>query len=122
MLACVYTSVKYLPLVYVSLVSNIGPLFIALFSWLLFKKGLSSFDTLTLLLSFLGVCVLVTASPTTSQSEFPLFAILLLLMIPILTGTLAMTQRQLRNVSEYTTGCYLSYSMLIVFGLLQSNS
>jgi drug/metabolite transporter (DMT)-like permease len=31
--ACVYTAVKYLPLVIVSLVSNLGPLLTAVFSW-----------------------------------------------------------------------------------------
>ncbi len=33
MLVCIYTSVKYLPLVYVSLVSNLGPLLTAVFSY-----------------------------------------------------------------------------------------
>ena len=126
MLACIYTSVKYLPLVYVSLVSNIGPLFIAIFSWLLINKGLNRNETITLVVSFIGVCILVNGN--TSQQENNLgntqtqeslwFPILLLMMIPVLTGTLSMTQRQLRNVSEYTTGTYISYSMLVVFGPL----
>jgi drug/metabolite transporter (DMT)-like permease len=126
MLACVYTSVKYLPLVYVSLVSNIGPLFIAIFSWLLFKKGLNRNETITLIVSFIGVCILVTGN--TSQTDNTLineqqpsslwFPILLLFFIPILTGTLSMTQRQLRTVSEYTTGAFTSYSMLLLFGPL----
>jgi len=67
MLMCVYTSVKYLPLVYVSLVSNIGPLFIAIFSWLKFNKGLNWNEIITLIVSFIGVCVLVTGN--TSQKE-----------------------------------------------------
>ena len=101
MLACIYTSVKYLPLVYVSLVSNIGPLFIAIFSWLLINKGLNRNETITLVVSFIGVCILVTGN--TSQQENNLgntqtqeslwLPILLLMMIPVLTGTLSMTQR-----------------------------
>ena len=101
MLACIYTSVKYLPLVYVSLVSNIGPLFIAIFSWLLINKGLNRNETITLVVSFIGVCILVTGN--TSQKENNLgntqtqeslwLPILLLMMIPVLTGTLSMTQR-----------------------------
>jgi drug/metabolite transporter (DMT)-like permease len=126
MLACIYTSVKYLPLVYVSLVSNIGPLFIAIFSWLLIKKGLNRNETITLVVSFIGVCILVTGNTSqkennlgnTQKQESLWFPILLLMMIPVLTGTLSMTQRQLRNVSEYTTGTYISYSMLVVFGPL----
>jgi drug/metabolite transporter (DMT)-like permease len=60
MLGCVYTSVKYLPLVYVSLISNLGPLFTAILSYILFKKGLSKLDTMILIVSFFGVSLLIT--------------------------------------------------------------
>lgn len=60
MLGCVYTAVRYLPLVYVALVSNLGPLFTALMSYLWLKKGLSGIDQLSLGLSFAGVVLLVT--------------------------------------------------------------
>lgn len=101
MLACMYTSVKYLPLVYVALISNIGPLFIAIFSWILFKKGLNRNETITLLVSFIGVVILVTGNSyskdsndtTTTTQESLWLPILLLMMIPVLAGTLAMTQR-----------------------------
>lgn len=62
MLVCIYTSVKYLPLVYVSLVSNLTPLLTALFSYLFLKKGLGRLDTAILLTSFAGVILLITGA------------------------------------------------------------
>lgn len=64
-----YTAVKYLPLVYVALVSNIGPLFIAIFSWFIFKKGLNRNETITLVVSFIGVCILVTGNTESKQNS-----------------------------------------------------
>ena len=62
MLICIYTSVKHLPLVYVSLVSNLGPLLTPAFSFLCLSVSISRFDTGTLLVSFMGVCFLITGS------------------------------------------------------------
>jgi drug/metabolite transporter (DMT)-like permease len=62
MLVCVYTSVKYLPLVYTSLTSNLGPLLTAVFSYFLLKKGLSRLDTVILLVSFVGVVIMIMGS------------------------------------------------------------
>jgi drug/metabolite transporter (DMT)-like permease len=62
MLVCVYTSVKYLPLVYVSISSNFGPLLTAVFSYFMLKKGLSGVDSMVLLVSFGGVILMITGS------------------------------------------------------------
>lgn len=69
MLGCVYTSVRYLPLVYVALVSNLGPLFTALMSYLWLSKGLSSLDVRTLGVSFFGVVLLITGSVTSQTGN-----------------------------------------------------
>ena len=67
MIVCTYTCVKYLPLVFVSLVSNLSPLLTALFSYLFYRIGLTKLDTLVLIISFGGVALLVTGS--LSQEE-----------------------------------------------------
>lgn len=59
-LTFIYTSIKYLPLVYASLIQNLSPLYIALFSCVFLKKGLSKLDTAVLLVSFLGVIIMIT--------------------------------------------------------------
>lgn len=84
MLVCIYTSVKYLPLVYVSLVSNLGPLLTAVFSYFYLGKGLGRLDSGVLLCSFGGVVLLILGAtndkeePTQSLSGF-------YLILPIIT-------------------------------------
>jgi drug/metabolite transporter (DMT)-like permease len=68
MLVCIYTSVKYLPLVYTSLTSNLGPLLTAVFSYIFLKKGLSKIDVVILVISFLGVVFMILGS---FQSDSP---------------------------------------------------
>ena len=68
MLVCVYTSVKYLPLVYTSLTSNLGPLLTAVFSFIFLKKGLSRTDIIILVVSFIGVVIMILGS---FQAETP---------------------------------------------------
>jgi len=62
MLVCIYTSVKYLPLVYVSLSSNLGPLMTALFSYFLIRVPVSKLDVIILIISFIGVAILITGT------------------------------------------------------------
>jgi drug/metabolite transporter (DMT)-like permease len=101
MLGCIYTSVRYLPLVYVALVSNLGPLFTALCSYYYLKKGLSRLDQIILLISFVGVILLITGDVSKTNTlvdpnnetgnvslVLPIFCVL---MVPVLTGTLAIT-------------------------------
>ena len=59
---CIFTSVKYLPLVYTSLAANLGPLLTAVFSYVILKKGLSRVDTMVLVISFLGVVIMIFGS------------------------------------------------------------
>ena len=62
MLVCIYTSVKYLPLVYVSLSSNMGPLVTALFSYFLIRVPVAKIDVIVLIVSFIGVAILITGT------------------------------------------------------------
>lgn len=62
MLVCIYTSVKYLPLVFVSLSSNMGPLVTALFSYFLIRVPVARVDMIILIISFIGVAILITGT------------------------------------------------------------
>jgi drug/metabolite transporter (DMT)-like permease len=62
MLVCIFTSVKYLPLVYVSLSSNLGPLVTALFSYFWIRVPVAKIDIIILIVSFIGVAILITGT------------------------------------------------------------
>ena len=66
---CLYTSIKYFPLVITSLVQNTTPLLIALFQWKLHSVKLSNLDKATLGVSFIGVIVLVTGTISKDTSS-----------------------------------------------------
>lgn len=59
---CAYLSIKYFPLVFVSLITNIAPLILAVFAYLLYREKLSALDIFNLLVSFLGVAILITGT------------------------------------------------------------
>lgn len=59
---CIYTCIKYFPVVLVSLMSNISPLLIALMSYVLYRVALTCSELMILLVSFVGVIILVTGS------------------------------------------------------------
>ena len=62
MIVCVYTSVKFLPLVYVSLSSNLGPLLVALFAYFYYGIPVSKIDVIILIVCFIGVAILITGT------------------------------------------------------------
>jgi drug/metabolite transporter (DMT)-like permease len=66
---CSYFAIKYFPLVLVSLVSNITPLLVAVFSYILYRVGLSKMDIANLIISFLGVAILITGGQNQNQGE-----------------------------------------------------
>jgi drug/metabolite transporter (DMT)-like permease len=68
---CAYIAIKYFPLVFVSLIQNIAPLLVVLFSYILYKQGLSCTDTIILFVSFFGVIILITGSFSDSSSSQP---------------------------------------------------
>ena len=59
---CNYLAIKYFPLVFVSLVTNIAPLLVALFSYIIYKIALQKIDIINLFVSFAGVALLITGS------------------------------------------------------------
>jgi drug/metabolite transporter (DMT)-like permease len=101
MMGCLYTAVRELPLAYVALISNLGPLFTALFSYLWVRSSVSRLDLYVLGISFVGVAMLITGSTANNQeakntlrqesSKSLVLPIICVLMVPILTGTLAIT-------------------------------
>ena len=56
------TGVKYLPLVYIALATNLSPLFTAVLSYIIFKEKLKPLDIGVLFVSFIGVIILITGS------------------------------------------------------------
>jgi drug/metabolite transporter (DMT)-like permease len=64
---CQYYTIKYFPLVIVSLMQNMAPLLVALTSFLLYKLPLSRMDTSVLLVCFIGVILIVTGNAAKSK-------------------------------------------------------
>jgi drug/metabolite transporter (DMT)-like permease len=62
-------ALKYFPLVYVSLIYNLAPLLVVLFSYILYKEGLSRLDIAILFASFFGVILLITGSFSESDKQ-----------------------------------------------------
>ena len=124
---CMYTCIKYFPVVIVTLVSNIGPLLIALLSYILFKIGLSRFDLAILLISFLGCLVLITGTisgnshegedtslSSVSSSEM-IVPTILLMIIPINNACINLYLRQMRDMNEITLGSYIIFTMFVIY-------
>lgn len=61
-MACMFTAIKYFPLVYVSLVVTLGPLLTAVLSYFMLKVTLTKLDLVVLLISFVGVIVMITGT------------------------------------------------------------
>lgn len=121
---CAYLSLKYFPLVFVTLVANLAPLLVALFAYLLYRETLSAFDIGNLLISFLGVAILITGSfsqeanpqsqTTYSSSELILPAILLV-TFPFNQCSIQLLLRNMRSLNEQTITAWMTLAMLLVF-------
>ena len=125
---CSYFTIKYFPLVFVSLVSNIAPLLVALFSYILYKYALHNLYIINLILSFIGVAILITGAPekskngeNTSESTekislaIQIVATVLLICIPINQCCMQLLLRNMRNLSEYSITSWLIIGMLVIF-------
>ncbi len=126
-----YTCIKYFPLVLVSLVTNIAPLLIALFSWYFYGVGLSKLDLSVLIVSFAGVLILILGSgeclslskgdkgdcnDSTWQS-FVNYVIppLCLALTPMLTASIRLFTRELKTISEFTVSVYIILAMIVFY-------
>ena len=56
---CLYTAIKYLPMLIIALVGNTLPLFTALFSFLILKERIRLLEIITLIVAFIGVFILL---------------------------------------------------------------
>jgi drug/metabolite transporter (DMT)-like permease len=65
-MSCLYYAIKYLPLVVASLIQNLSPIFTAIFSYVMLKKGLTPLKIAVLIISFAGVVVMLTGKLETS--------------------------------------------------------
>jgi len=63
------TAIKYLPLVYVALSNNMGPLFTAILSFLCIGEKLKRIDIAVLIISFLGILLMILNTPERDESN-----------------------------------------------------
>ena len=61
----IYRSIKYFPLIFVSLISNLTPLLTAILSFFILKEKLAKLDIIILFVSFIGVTLLITGHNST---------------------------------------------------------
>lgn len=119
---CLYTSIKYFPLVITSLVQNTTPILVALLQWKLHKVHLSTIDKATLAFSFLGIIVLITGTmskDSASSHEFTflqlIFPCICLILMPFNGAIMNVLLREMRDMAEFTLGTYIVLTMLIVY-------
>lgn len=120
-MVCIFNSIKYFPLVFVSLVSNLTPLLTALLSYFLLNVGLSRLDTSILLISFVGVTILITgghkgSNQSTLETDSYLIPSLMLILIPLLSASVTLFIRHLRSISEITVGSIMTFSIILLYG------
>jgi drug/metabolite transporter (DMT)-like permease len=133
LMVCIFSSIKYFPLVFVSLISNLTPLLTALLSFILFKKGLSGLDTTILIVSFIGVTVLITGTPSKTtvdmeenSQEKPsdkgernmIIGTIMLVLIPILSSSVVLFIHHLKSLSEISVSAILTFAILVIYGPL----
>ena len=61
-LLCSIYAIKYLPLVFVSLVQSTGPLWISLLGYYLLKESISRVYVICLIVAFLGVALMIVGT------------------------------------------------------------
>ena len=117
-LGCIYTSVKYLPISYVSLMTSLAPLLTALLMFIIYRTRLNRIDSLVLLTSFSGVVLIIMATFSTegpTQEAPPLFPILALMLTPFTIALGPILIAKLNTLSEISVGAYNSLTMAVIF-------
>jgi drug/metabolite transporter (DMT)-like permease len=133
-ISCLYTAIKYLPLVVASLIQNLSPLFTAIFSCIFLKKGLTKLKTAVLIVSFIGVVVMLTGKleltlqifdpdpdimeddvdedEKTLTDEFKqitvslIVPITMMMCVPIMNAFITILFAKMRGLSEFTVCSY----------------
>ncbi|CDW77318.1 membrane protein [Stylonychia lemnae] len=113
-------AVKYLPLVFIALASNMAPLFTALLSYLIIREKLKPLDISVLLISFVGVIILITGAPDTKnepqQNQIGIgLMTVLFFAIPIMGSINSINQHSMRDFNDFTTGTYVNLILLVLF-------
>jgi len=121
---CIYYSLKHLPLVVVSLVTNLSPITIAILSYLVLKERLARIDVVILVVSFAGVIILILGSVKESRESHKqdeeynsrmYWAFGALVFVPILAAVNAVNMRQMRELNENTVGAYMTFAMVAIY-------
>ena len=127
---CVYTSVKSLPLVYISLTSTLVPVLTAIISYFHLRKGLNGIDIGVLAVSFVGVIVLIMGATDDSEEveeSVPAYSlpqasliipIIALVIQPFIGAMIPIMSWKIRSLHEYTISSYTSLSMFFLYGIL----
>jgi drug/metabolite transporter (DMT)-like permease len=119
---CIYTGIKYFPVIFVTLVQNISPLLIALFSYLLYKVSLSRLDSLNLIISFTGVIILITGTlngDASSEAQFSVSELIIpticMILIPFNGACINLFLREMKDMNEITLAAYIIFAMFIIY-------
>lgn len=143
-ISCLYTAIKYLPLVVASLIQNLSPLFIAIFSCIFLKNGLTKLKTAVLIVSFIGVVVMITGKLELTYQLFDpdpdlmeddviendnsltddlkqitvslVIPIIMMLCVPIMNAFITILFAKMRGLSELTVCSYQDLILVLFFG------
>ena len=123
-LLLIYVLIKAFPLIYMSLVMSTEPIFTAIFSKFILKKGLTMLDIAVLIVSFGGVFVLITGGsagdgPMGSQTGWALVVPIIALFLAAPMNSLSFVyQRHVKEVSPYAVGAYIAVFLTIMSGII----
>ncbi len=127
----VYYCIMYFPVVFVTLIQNLSPLLIALFSYALYRVKLNLIEVGVLIVSFVGFIILVTGSFKESTEELEnvdatnvgsektgsraeiIVACILMIMIPFNGAIIQLSLRKMKSMSEITLAVYIVTTMLL---------
>jgi drug/metabolite transporter (DMT)-like permease len=139
-MSCLYSAIKYLPLIVASLIQNLTPILTAIFSHFMLKRGLTPFKILILILSFGGIVVMLTAKMEASVLVFfdpdpdlggddtfdledmqvitvsMVLPISLMLCVPVLNSIITVLFAKMKGLSEFTVCSYQDLGLIILLG------
>jgi drug/metabolite transporter (DMT)-like permease len=95
-----------------------------LLSYIYLHQGLARLDLALLLISFVGVVILITgnitsysqAEPSSTSITLVAIAFVMSMIVPISNSVLMLLMATMKNLSEYTVGCYAAVGLFFFFG------